>query len=191
MHYIFKENLDSKEKKQIYKTLSKFLKGDLMLTYTDENGFAIFIDSNKAVLLDFNLKDIKGIVYPNYLKGLGMTITDAVFIRHLLSLRKEMLEKANLKSLPWVLCPCYFIELSNGKRFSLPTLLSKYVSTACRDTITLSSGLWKFMWYYKIVFNLPEGELKVIDDGTVRSMLQANFEYKEGLLLKGTVIKIK
>ena len=191
MHYRLQPNLDVKEKKQIYKTLSRFLTGEPMLTYTNEDGFAIFIDTKKAVLLDFNLKDVKGIVYPDYLKGIAMTITDAVFVRHLLRLRAEMLEKTlKLKSLPWTLQQCYFIELSNGNRFSLPTLLSKYISTTRRNNITLSSGLWKFMWYYKITFNLPAGELKIVDDGTVKSMLQANFEYNGGLLLKGTVIKL-
>ena len=190
MYYRLHQNLDEREKKQIYKVLSKFLTGEPMLTYTNEDGFAVFIDTKKAILLDFNLKDVKGIVYPDYLKGIAMTIVDAVFVRHLLRLRSETLANMKWLSLPWTLKQCYFIELSNGKRFSLPTLLSKYISTACRDSITLSSGLWKFMWYYKITFNLPAGELKIVDDGTVKSMLQANFDYNGGLLLKGTVIKL-
>ena len=189
MYYRLQKNLELKDRKQIYKILSDFFTGKPMLTFTNEDGFAIFIDTHKAVLLDFNLKDVKGIVYPDYIKGLAMTIRDAVFIRHLLKLRCDMLEKLNLISLPWILKQYYYIELSNGKKFSLPSLLSKYVPTACRDTITLSAGLWKFMWYYKINFNLPNGMLKIIDDGSVQSMLHSNFDYDGNLLLKGTIIK--
>ena len=85
------ENIDDKEKSQIIRTLSKFFSGKTMLTHTTQDGFAIFIDSKKAILLDLNLKLAKGIIYPDYTKGLAMTIIDAVFIRHLLRLREEML----------------------------------------------------------------------------------------------------
>lgn len=189
MYYKIKQTLDKDDRKLVVYTLSKFFNGQSMLIYTDNNGFAIFIDKNKAALLDLNLKEVKGIVYPDYQKGLAMTIIDAIFIRHLLKLRTEMLDRAHLKSLDWVLQQCYYIELSNGQRFSLPSLLSKYISSACRDTITLSSGLWKFMWYYKLSFNLSKGELKIINKGTVKDMLQPKFEFNGSIYTKGTTIE--
>lgn len=185
------ENIDDKEKSQIIRTLSKFFSGKTMLTHTTQDGFAIFIDSKKAILLDLNLKLAKGIIYPDYTKGLAMTIIDAVFIRHLLRLREEMLKKLNLEKLPWVLRPCYYIELSNGKKFSLPSLLSKYLSSMRRDTITLSSGLWKFMWYYKITFTLPHGNLTIVDNGDLSSMLKSEFIYSGIRTEKGITLNLK
>lgn len=185
------ENIDDKEKSQIIRTLSKFFSGKTMLTHTTQDGFAIFIDSKKAILLDLNLKLAKGIIYPDYTKGLAMTIIDAVFIRHLLRLREEMLKKLNLEKFPWVLKPCYYIELSNGKKFSLPSLLSKYLSSMRRDTITLSSGLWKFMWYYKITFTLPHGNLTIVDNGDLSSMLKSEFIYSGIRTEKGITLNLK
>ena len=185
------ENIDDKEKSQIIRTLSKFFSGKTMLTHTTQDGFAIFIDSKKAILLDLNLKLAKGIIYPDYTKGLAMTIIDAVFIRHLLRLREEMLKKLNLEKLPWVLKPCYYIELSSGKKFSLPSLLSKYLSSMRRDTITLSSGLWKFMWYYKITFTLPHGNLTIVDNGDLSSMLKSEFIYSGIRTEKGITLNLK
>lgn len=185
------ENIDDKEKSQIIRTLSKFFSGKTMLTHTTQDGFAIFIDSKKAILLDLNLKLAKGIIYPDYTKGLAMTIIDAVFIRHLLRLREEMLKKLNLEKFPWVLRPCYYIELSNGKKFSLPSLLSKYLSSMRRDTITLSSGLWKFMWYYKITFTLPHGNLTIVDNGDLSSMLKSEFIYSGIRTEKGITLNLK
>lgn len=185
------ENIDDKEKSQIIRTLSKFFSGKTMLTHTTQDGFAIFIDSKKAILLDLNLKLAKGIIYPDYTKGLAMTIIDAVFIRHLLRLREEMLKKLNLEKLPWVLKPCYYIELSSGKKFSLPSLLSKYLSSMRRDTITLSSGLWKFMWYYKITFTLPHGNLTIVDNGDLSSMLKSEFIYGGIRTEKGITLNLK
>lgn len=184
------QNIDVIEKSQIIKTLSKFFSGKTMLTYTDQDGFSIFIDTKKAILLDLDLKTAKGIIYPDYNKGIAMTIIDAVFIRHLLKLREDMIKKLNLEKLPWVLMPCYYIELSSGKKFSLPSLLSKYISSVRRDTLTLSSGLWKFLWYYKINFNLPEGQLSIIDNGNVKDMLHSKFNYNGKILEKGITIKI-
>lgn len=185
------ENIDDKEKSQIIRTLSKFFSGKTMLTHTTQDGFAVFIDSKKAILLDLNLKLAKGIIYPDYTKGLAMTIIDAVFIRHLLRLREEMLKKLNLEKFPWVLKPCYYIELSNGQKFSLPSLLSKYLSSMRRDTITLSSGLWKFMWYYKITFTLPHGNLNIVDNGDLSSMLKSEFIYSGIRTEKGITLNLK
>lgn len=184
------KNIEENEKLQIIKTLSKFFSGKSMLTYTTQEGFAIFIDSKKAILLDLNLKIAKGIIYPNYTQGIAMTIIDAVFIRHLLRLRETMLEKLNLEKYPWVLKPCYYIELSSGKKFSLPSLLSKYLSSSKRDTITLSSGLWKFMWYYKITFNLPKGILSIKNDNDLNSMLKSEFLYNDEIVSKGTFLTV-
>lgn len=185
------ENIDDKEKSQIIRTLSKFFSGKTMLTHTTQDGFAIFIDSKKAILLDLNLKLAKGIIYPDYTKGLAMTVIDAVFIRHLLRLREEMLKKLNLEKLPWTLKPCYYIELSNGQKFSLPSLLSKYLSSMRRDTITLSSGLWKFMWYYKITFTLPHGQLNIVDNNDLSSMLKSEFIYSGIRTEKGITLNLK
>lgn len=188
-----RQDIEGKERKQVIYTLKRFFAGEKLLTYTNQDGFSIFIDSKKAILLDFSLKNIIGIVpISDYInKSIAMTITDVVFIRHLLRLRQEMLDKLKLKSLPWVLQPYYYIELSNGKKFSLPSLLTKFVSAAKRDSITLSSGLWKFMWYYNIEFNLPEGKLSILTDNTVKSMIQSNFIYNNKIVLKETVLSLK
>lgn len=162
-----------------------------MLTYTTQEGIAIQLDKHRAFILDFNLHTIKAKIEQDPSICIGMTVMDAVFIRHLLSLRQDLLDRMHLASLNWVLLPSYYIELENGKKFSLPSLLTKYISASRRDTITLSSGLWKFMWYYKVSFNLPGGQLQIHNDKDYRGMIASQFKYADKIYAKGTVLNIE
>lgn len=175
----------------IVKAIKKFLSGQPLLTHTTQEGIAIQLDKHKAFILDFDLHTVKAKLLQDPSICIGMTVMDAVFIRHLLSLRKDLLERMGLVSLNWKLLPSYYIELENGKKFSLPSLLTKYSSAARRDTITLSAGLWKFMWYFKVSFNLPYGQLSIYNDKDYKGMIASQFMYAGKVYDKGSVLSIK
>ena len=177
-------------KPAVAKAIFKFLSGQSMLTYTSQEGIALYLDKQRAVLLDFNLKDLKGIIdIPISITttyALAMTYRDAIFIKHLLYLRQDLLNKMHMKSLNWILMPYYYIKLQNGKQVSLPSLLMKYAATAKRNSITLSMGLWLFMWYYNIQFTLPDGILSINDTGKADAMLKS--EFKSALTSSGNAV---
>ena len=158
------------------------------LVYICNEGICIYIAVDLAIVLDHAFSKVKGKANVPFEKGIAMTMREVIFVSYLIQLRKQMLEKMNLRSLDWELCQYYYIKLANGKKFSLPSLLSKYTFTCCRDSITLSSGLWKYMWYCKISFNLPKGKLEIIDTGKAVDMSKCLFKYDGTVYSKGQTI---
>ena len=47
------------------------------------------------------------------------------------------------------------------------------------------------MWYYKITFTLPHGNLTIVDNGDLSSMLKSEFIYSGIRTEKGITLNLK